>query len=139
MRLAALALALLCASALSACKKHSSRYSRPGDDPHDTDSLYVLYRRILMDSDPKSTGQQIFCAYARLADKLGDRVAGRRLRAMRDTVYAGFDERRWRAADRKLVNHAYELSDSACGPGFEFHYIPDTTAPGYHPLPPPKR
>lgn len=139
MRSAVLVLALVCALGASACKMHSSSHSRPGDDPHDTDSLYVLYRRILTDSDPVPTGQQIFCAYARLADRLGGGVAERRLRALRDTVYSGFDERRWRAVDRMLANHAYGFSDSACGPGFEFHYIPDTAAPGYRPIPKPKR
>ncbi|MDE3054055.1 MAG: hypothetical protein KGJ70_09225, partial [Gemmatimonadota bacterium] len=134
-----LVVAFLCMSNVTACRRHSSSYARVGDDPHDTDSLYVLYRRILTDSDPVPTAQQIYCAYGRLADKLGDGVAERRLHALRDTVYSAIENQKWREVDRKLLNHGYGLTDKSCGPGFEGHYTPDTAAAGVRPPPNPAR
>ena len=139
MRLGGLALALLCMSNVAACREHSSAYSRPGDDPHDTDSLYALYRRILTDSNPVPTWAQVYCAYARLADRVGDDEAKRRFDALRDTVYSRAENGRWTAVERKLALHGYALNDATCGPGFEFHYVPDTTAPGIRPMPKPER
>lgn len=133
MRRAELVIVLLVVSGIAGCgKKHTSAHSRPGDDPHDTDSLYVLYRRILTDSDPKPTWAQVNCTVARLIHRLGPDEAIRRFNAMRDTVYTRAEGASWPAIDRKLALHAYSLDDATCGPGFEGHYIPDTSI---HPRP----
>ncbi|MDE3172905.1 MAG: hypothetical protein KGN74_07515, partial [Gemmatimonadota bacterium] len=131
--------ALLCWSNVAGCKRHDPSYSRPGDDPHDTDSLYVLYRRMLTDSDPKPTWAQVNCAVGRLMERLGPEEAVRRYQAMRDTVYTPAEEAAWPAIDRKLALHAYSLDDATCGPGFEGHYTPDTAAAGVRPPPNPAR
>lgn len=121
-----------CLLLVTACKPHASSYSRPGDDPHDTDSLYVLYRRILTDSDPVPTWAQAECALARLTNKLGINEATRRLRALRDTLYSPAENRRWRAVDRQLWYHNFPLNDATCGPGLEFHYRPDSLSDTSH-------
>ncbi len=134
MSLFRLGFALLVASGISGCgRKHTSSYSRSGDDPHDTDSLYSLYRRILTDSDPKPTAAQIGCSLARLMQRIGPDEADRRFQAMRDTVYTRAEEAKWPAIDRKLALHEYPLDDKTCGPGFEGHYVPDTTDPAINP------
>ena len=115
-----------CLLLVAACKQHTSSYSRPGDDPHDTDSLYVLYRRILTDSNPVPTWAQVECSLARLTERLGLEESLRRFRALRDTVYTPAENRRWRDIDSKLANHGYALDDATCGPGLEFHYTPDS-------------
>ena len=134
MRLAGLVVALLVVSGIAGCgKKHSSSSSRSGDDPHDTDSLYALHRRILTDSNPVPTAEQMFCAYARLADRMGDDEAWRRYRALLDTVYTPVEAARWEHVQDRLGGHSYSLDDRTCGPGFEGHYVPDTTDPAINP------
>ena len=120
------------ALAVPACKQHTSSYSRPADDPHDTDSLYVLYRRILTDSDPVPTWAQVGCSMARLTERLGLDESLRRFRALRDTVYTPAENRRWRDIDPKLANHGYGLDDETCGPGLESHYQPDSLSDTSH-------
>lgn len=123
----------LCVVLAGACRTHSSSYSRPGDDPRDTDSLYVLYRRVITDSNPVAVWQQFFCAYSRLAGRLGDEEAERRLRALRDTVYSPSERWKWNDVSGRLANHDYGLTDEACGAGFDSHYVPDTTVTGARP------
>jgi len=113
----------------TACANHSSANSRPGDNPHDTDSLYKLLRQSLVDSDPYPDMEAFACAGARLYDRLGD-DASRRIHALFDTVYRTAQDRRQRerVAD-KLNGHSFPLDDANCGPGAEGQYIPDSTPP----------
>ncbi len=103
-----------CVLLVSACKHEASQYARPGDDPHDTDSLYALSRRILSDSDPVTVWSEIVCEMSRLMRELGPDVASRRIDATMDTVYSRAEHRRRDQIDVKLGNHAYPVDSAGC-------------------------
>ena len=128
-----------CALAVPACGRTGSSSARPGDDPHDTDSLYVLYRRILADSDPVTIWSETTCEMSRLMDRMGEKEAGRRIRALTDTVYTAAEKRRRAELEARLANHAYPLDDASCAQDYNFEYVPDTTNPAIRPRRAPPR
>jgi hypothetical protein len=139
-KLAGLLVTMVYLLGLAACGKHGSRYSRPGDDPHDTDSLYALYHQILDDSDPVFIWSETGCELDRLMDRLGPDEALRRFRALTDTVYTVAEKRRRAGVEPKLWYRDYPLDNASCAEAFEFHYVPDTARDSTHPVssrPPP--
>jgi hypothetical protein len=130
---------LLCALAVPACGRMGSSSARAGDDPHDTDSLYVLYRRILADSDPVTIWSETTCEMSRLMDRIGEKEAGRRIRALTDTVYTAAERRRRAEIETRLAYHAYPLDDASCAKDYDFEYAPDSTNPATRPQRAPPR
>ncbi|MGA9836434.1 MAG: hypothetical protein WBQ26_03865 [Gemmatimonadaceae bacterium] len=139
MKLSGLCL-VACVMLVPACKHHVSQYARPGDDPHDTDSLYALYHQILNDSDPVRTWSETECEMYHLMNKLGPDIAMRRLRAFFDTVYTP-TERRHREAnvDPKLWYRAYPLDDASCIAEMDGRYDPGVKIDTTHRPPQPPR
>lgn len=113
-----------CVLLVSACQHEASQYARPGDDPHDTDSLYVLYHEILSDSDPVTVWSETVCEMSRLMDKLGPDVASRRIKAVTETAYTRAERRRRDEVDPQLWYHAFPLGNASCASGFSNKYDP---------------
>ncbi len=108
------------------CKRHTSVYARPGDDPHDTDSLYALYHQILTDSDPVTVWSETVCEMYNLMNTLGPEVASRRIEAAVDTIYTRAERRRRDAIDPKLWYHGFPLDSSSCAKAWAHQYALDS-------------
>ncbi len=135
MKAAAVALITICVLGAPSCGTRGSGGARTGDNPHDTDSLYALYHRILVDSDPVMVWSETECEMSRLMDRLGTDEGSRRIKALTETVYTAAEKRRRAEIEPKLWYHDYPLDNASCAKGFEFHYTPDTTAPAIRPKP----
>ncbi len=103
-----------CLVAAPGCKRHTSVYARPGDDPHDTDTLYALYRQILTDSDPVFIWGRTACEISAMMDRLGPDVASRRIDAALDTVYTRAERRKRNQIDVRLGNREYPVDSIGC-------------------------
>jgi hypothetical protein len=134
MRRSGLLAVVLSIALVAGCGHHTGKYARPGDNPHDTDSLYHLLRLALTDSNPYPIMKQVDCVTARLVERFGEDEGLRRFRAVMDTfARTREDRRRWAIVDREMALHDFPVDDETCGPGLQFHYHPDTARDPTHP------
>jgi hypothetical protein len=91
-----------------------------GDNPADTDSLYKLLRRLLVDSNPRPVFQAYVCEQARVSDRLPAQDVERRFAVLMDTVFTSSERQYFeRNVDARLANELYTLDKEHCGPDFD--------------------
>jgi hypothetical protein len=87
---------------------------------------------MIADADPRPTYVDFNCEIARLANRIGDVEAARRIEVLADTAFHTTEERqRYSWLSNRLGSREYTVDDSTCGPGIEVHHSPqvNTTAP----------
>lgn len=96
---------------------HQRPKALASDNPHDTDSLYVLVRKMLKDDDLSRTGFAFKCEVHEIFNRLGN-DAVRRIDVAVDSALETTDDRdHWHAVSNRLAGSEFEASDSSCAPG----------------------
>lgn len=102
----------LTVSLSSACQEDRHVSGRP---PAPTDSLYRLYRQLLVDSTPHAVQQTITCETSRLIRRFGVQAGLDSIRATRRQAYSWRDRRRLNQVLDGLHGHVFTLDEPTCG------------------------
>jgi hypothetical protein len=103
---------ILTVSLGSACREDRSVAGRA---PAPTDSLYRLYRQLLVDPNPHAVQQAILCEDARLLSAFGPKAGNDSLDVTEKRAYGWRDRRRVNEALDRLRGHVFTLDEPTCG------------------------
>ena len=95
-----------------ACRENRDAAGRPSAP---TDSLYRLYRQLLVDTNPHAVQQAIVCEGARLTDRFGLKPGLDSMEAAEKAAYGWRDRRRLNHVLDGLHGHVFDLDEKACG------------------------
>ncbi len=95
-----------------ACRENGDVAGRP---PAPTDSLYRLYRQLLVDSNAHAVEQTIGCESASLIAQFGPKAGLDSIRVTRKQAYSWRDRSRLNRVLDGLHGQVFDLNEKVCG------------------------